>query len=154
TFIDREGREQLKVSRLLMDVFSSGLDRSTDPAFVQATANRLYFGPVYFHKESEPHLTMAVSHGGRGGVRRGVINLKLAVDVISQIRVGEGGYAYVVDGLGRLVAHPDMSLVLRGTDMSKLPQVAAALSKSAPVGETRNLQGVPVLSSYATIPGL
>ena len=29
---------------------------------------------------------------------------------------------------GRLIAHPDISLVLRGTDMKRLPQVAAALA--------------------------
>ena len=155
TFIDRQGRERLKVARLSMDVINSGIDRSNDTAFVQAMANHLYFGPVYFHKESEPHLIMAVAHGSRG-VTVAVINLKLIVEVISQIRVGEAGYAYVVDGLGRLVAHPNMSLVLRGTDMSRLPQVAAVLNKAGDtsIGDARNLQGVPMLSSYAAIPAL
>ena len=32
----------------------------------------------------------------------------------------------MVDGRGRLIAHPDISLVLRDTDMSRLPYVAAA----------------------------
>jgi signal transduction histidine kinase len=156
TFIDRQGREQLKVARLTMDVVGGGADRSTDTAFVQATANRIYFGPVYFHKESEPHLTMAVAHGGRGGVTVAVVNLKLIVDVVAKIRVGETGHAYVVDGLGRLVAHPDMSLVLRGTDMTRLSQVAAALSPQAGVtsGDTRNLAGLSVLSAHAGIPAL
>ncbi len=155
-FIDRQGKEQLKVARLTMDVVGGGADRSQDTAFVQATANRIYFGPVYFHKESEPHLTMAVAHGGRGGVTVAVINLKLIVDVVAKIRVGEAGHAYVVDGLGRLVAHPDMSLVLRGTDMTRVSQVAAALNPQAGVatGDTRNLAGVPVLSAHAGIPAL
>jgi len=46
--------------------------------------------------------------------------------VVSQIKVGEHGQAYVVDAEGRLIAHPDISLVLRNTDMTRLPQVAAA----------------------------
>ncbi|MBX3503730.1 MAG: GAF domain-containing protein [Alphaproteobacteria bacterium] len=156
SFIDRRGREQLKVSRLTMDVIGSGTDRSTEKAYVDARAHRLYFGPVYFHKDSEPHLTMAVSHGGRGGVTVAVINLKLIVDVVAQIRVGKDGYAYVVDSLGRLVAHPDMSLVLRGTDMTRVSQVAAALSREGgtAVDDARNLQGVSVLSSHAAIPAL
>ena len=29
-----------------------------------ALANKVYFGPVYFRKESEPYMTMAVAHGG------------------------------------------------------------------------------------------
>ena len=43
--------------------------------------------------------------------------------MVSQIKVGERGHAYVVDAQGRLIAHPDISLVLRNTDMSRLAQV-------------------------------
>jgi signal transduction histidine kinase len=155
--IDRQGREQLKVSRLSMDVVGSGADLSREPAFVGAMASRVWFGPVYFRKESEPYMTMAVAHGGRGGVTVAEINLKLIWDVISQIKVGKDGYAYVVDPQGRLVTHPDISLVLRGTDMKRLPQVAAALA--APGTDTSaidatNLAGVSVLSADAEIPAL
>ncbi|MBS0518538.1 MAG: GAF domain-containing protein [Proteobacteria bacterium] len=155
--LDRQGHEQLRVSRLSMDVVGAGTDRSQDPAFAEAMKNKVYFGPVYFRKESEPYMTMAVAHGGRSGVTVAEVNLKLIWDVISQIKVGHEGYAYVVDQLGRLVAHPDISLVLRGTDMSKLAQVAAALapkgSDTGPVDAT-NRAGVPVLSAHAAIPGL
>ena len=154
--LDRDGREQLRVSRLSMDVVGSGADRSAEPAFVEAKAHKVYFGPVYFRKESEPYLTMAVAHGGRGGVTVAEINLKLILDVISQIKVGKDGYTYVVDRMGRLVAHPDISLVLRGTDMSRLAQVSAALASSdnkAPINAT-NRAGTPVLSADAPIPAL
>ena len=110
-----------------MDVIGSGTDRSNDPAFIEAKAHKVYYGPVYFRKGSEPYLTMAVSHGGRGGVTVADVNLKLIWDVVSQIRIGRNGYAYVIDRQGRLVAHPDISLVLRGTDMSKLAQVEEVL---------------------------
>jgi len=154
--LDRQGREQLRVSRLSMDVVGAGTDRSAEPAFVEAIANRVYFGPVYFRKESEPYLTMAVAHGGRGGVTIAEINLKLILDVISQIKVGKDGYTYVVDRMGRLVAHPDISLVLRGTDMSRLAQVSTALASSdnkAPI-DAVNRAGTPVLSADAPIPAL
>src|SRR5205085_12645938 len=133
------------VSRLSTDVVGSNVDRSTDPAFIGARANKVYFGPVSFRKGSEPYLTMAVWHGGPGsGVTVADINLKLIWDVISQIKIGQDGYAYVVDRQGRLVAHPDISLVLRGTDMSRLAQVEAALkpdgSDNAPV-DARNRAG-------------
>ena len=68
------------------------------------------------------------------------VNLKLIWDVVSQIKVGKDGYAYVVDRQGRLVAHPDISLVLRGTDMKRLPQVAAAL---ADAGRPRSRRRMP-----------
>jgi hypothetical protein len=41
--------------------------------------------------------------------------------MISDIQVGEAGYAYVVDSNGRLVAHPDISLVLQKTELHALP---------------------------------
>ena len=42
------------------------------------------------------------------------VNLKGIWDVVSQIRVGVAGYAYVVDAEGRLIAHPDISMVQIG----------------------------------------
>lgn len=154
--LDREGREQLSVSRLAMDVVGAGTDRSAEAAFVGAMAHKVYFGPVYFRQGSEPYFTMAVSHGARGGVTVAEVNLKLIWDVVSQIKVGRDGYAYVVDRLGRLVAHPDISLVLRGTEMKGLPQVAAALRDrdAGAALDTRNLSGVSVLSAHASIPAL
>jgi signal transduction histidine kinase len=41
----------------------------------------------------------------------------------------------VVGSQGRLIAHPDISLVLRNTDMSKLVQVKAALDEQAALAE-------------------
>jgi signal transduction histidine kinase len=158
--LDRTGHEQLHVSRLSMDVIGSNADRSNEPAFIEAKAHKVYYGPVYFRKGSEPYLTMAVAHGGRGGVTVADVNLKLIWDVVSQIRIGRNGYAYVIDRKGRLVAHPDISLVLRGTDMSKLAQVEEVLKQ--PAGDTggnttvdaRNRNGVPVLSAHAVIDSL
>ena len=65
------------------------------------------------------------------GVSIAEVNLKLIWDVVSQIKVGERGHAYVVGAQGRLIAHPDISLVLRNTDMSKLVQVQAAQAGTA-----------------------
>ena len=59
--LDASGREQLKVSRLAMDVLGSGADHSAEPRFREAQANRVWFSPVYFRKESEPYLTIAVA---------------------------------------------------------------------------------------------
>ena len=113
-----------------MDVVGSGEDHSADPAFTEAQAKKVWFGPVYFRKESEPYMTMAVAQSGRNaGVTVAEVNLKLIWDVITAIKIGKTGYAYVVDDKGRLIAHPDISRVLRNTDLSALPQVAAARAR-------------------------
>src|SRR6266436_5742825 len=62
-------------------------------------------------------MTIAVAGARAGyGVTVAVINLKLIWDVISAIHVGQSGDAFVLDRSGRPVAHPDISLVLRGDD--------------------------------------
>ena len=49
--IDATGHEQLRVSRLTMDVVGSGIDYSAKPEFTQAVAHKVYYGPVYFRRE-------------------------------------------------------------------------------------------------------
>jgi Cache domain len=125
--LDATGHEQLRVSRLAMDVVGSQADFSKEPKFVEALAHRVYYGPVYFRRESEPYMTVALAGARRdAGVSVAEVNLKLIWDVVSQIKVGKTGQAYVVDAQGRLIAHPDISLVLRNTDLSQLAQVHMA----------------------------
>src|SRR5271157_3614424 len=157
--LDGQGHEQLKVSRLSMDVAGGGADYSADPRFTEALAKKVWFGPVYFRKESEPYMTMAVAQSGRNaGVTVAEVNLKLIWDVITAIKIGKSGYAYVVDRDGRLIAHPDISRVLRNTDLSGLPQVVAARgtpdANAEPAAIVRNLDGRRVLSASAAIPRL
>ncbi len=128
SYLDGQGKEQLKVSRLEPDSVGSSKDYSQDPRFTQAVSDKIWFGPVEFRRGSEPYMTIALAHVGKNsGVTVADVNLKLIWDVISAIRVGDKGYAFVVDGKGRLIAHPDLSLVLRDTDFSRLPQVRQAL---------------------------
>ena len=49
--VDASGKEQLRVSRLAMDVVGSGLDLSKEPKFTDAVKNKVYYGPVYFRRE-------------------------------------------------------------------------------------------------------
>src|SRR5215471_4270291 len=157
--LDDAGKEQLKVSRLTMDVVGSGKDYSQNPGFTEARQHRIWFSSVYLRKESEPYMTLAMAQTGRhAGVTIAEVNLKLIWDVITGLKIGEHGYAYVVDRDGRLIAHPDISLVLRNTDLSTLPQVAMAHAEAsgAPVaGQTTMIakadNGNSVLTAHATI---
>jgi signal transduction histidine kinase len=152
--IDAAGHEQLKVSRLTMDVVGSGLDYSHKPEFTQAVAHKVYYGPVYFRRESEPYMTLSLAGTRRDtGVSIAQVNLKLIWDVVSKIKVGAHGRAYVVDSGGRLIAHPDISLVLRNTDMSRLAQVRGARAGSATeaVQEADDIGGHKVLTAYAPV---
>src|SRR6266850_8480519 len=162
SYIDAAGREQLRVSRLAMDAIGSQADFSADPRFVEAKARKVYRGPVYFRKESEPYMVIAIAEGGQsGGVTAAEVNLKFIWDVVSQIKIGKAGQAFVVDGQGALIAHPDISLVLQKTDLSRLEHVKAALTPSPgaglatmPIAVARNLKDQRVLTAHVTIPSL
>jgi class 3 adenylate cyclase/HAMP domain-containing protein len=153
-YLDGDGREQLRISRVAMDAVGSGIDRANEPLFAEAKAQGAWHSPVYFHKESEPYMTIAAAEQGlRGGVIVAEVNLKFIWDVVSGIQVGNSGRAYVVDENGRLIAHPDISLVLRQTDLTGLPQVTAALA-SGPAGEAITApdpEGRKALSTDAAI---
>jgi signal transduction histidine kinase len=155
--LDATGHEQLRVSRLAMDVMGGGNNYSNDPKFTEAVAHKVYYGPVYFRRESEPYITLSLAGTIRNaGVSVAEVNLKLIWDVVSQIKVGAHGHAYVVDGQGRLIAHPDISLVLRNTDLSRLAQVQAARAHLAgkqteQVQEADDIQTHRVLTAYAPI---
>ncbi len=155
--IDATGHEQLRVSRLAMDVVGSGVDVSKEPAFTEAVAHKVYYGPVYFRRESEPYMTLSLAGTRRdAGVSIAQVNLKLIEDVLAQIKSVGHARAYVVDAQGRLIAHPDISLVLRNTDMSRLEQVRAARAALAnnsaeQVQEATDIAGQKVLTAYAPV---
>jgi signal transduction histidine kinase len=158
--LDAAGREQLRVSRLAMDVVGSGTDYSKEAKFTEAVAHKIYYGPVYFRRESEPYMTLAMAGTRRdAGVSVAEVNLKFIWDVVSQIKVGERGQAYVIDAESRLIAYPDISQVLRNTDMSRLAQVQAARAGASglspdDVQVAQDLRGRPVLTAYAPVPPL
>src|SRR6516225_7659616 len=155
--LDSAGKERLRVSRLAMDVVDSNVDFSQEPKFTEAAAKKVYYGPVYFRRESEPYMTLALAGTRRdAGVSVAEVNLKLIWDVVTGIKVGERGQAYVIDAQGRLIAHPDISLVLRNTDMTRLAHVAAARAAGAgvpiePVQAAKDVRGREVLTAYAPV---
>ena len=153
--IDPKGREQLAVSRLKMDTAGANEDRSQEPAFKNARPGQTWFGPVYFRKETEPYMSIAVRSGGESGpVTVAEVNLKFIWDVVTRIRIGQKGKAYVVDSTGHLVADPDIGLVLRKTDLSALEQVKAAFAPGADDSLAmlaKDLAGNKVLTAYAPI---
>ena len=81
-------------------------------------------------------------------------------DLINSTQVMRTGYAYVVDRRGRLIADPDLSLVLRDTDWSHKPHVAEALASLRGQGPAHpsNIavepDGTKVLTVFAPVPRL
>ena len=107
---------------------------------------------MYFRKETEPYMTIAVRSGGdTGPVTIADVNLKFIWDVVSRIKIGDKGKAYVVDRNGFLVADPDIGLVLRKTNLCDLAHVKAPPTRTRTSRRCcrSDLAGTPVLASFA-----
>ncbi len=161
--LDVEGKERNAVSRLGMDVTGSARDRSEEPAFKLAKRGQPWYSPVYFRKETEPYMTVAIRSGGdKGPVTVAEVNLKFIWDVVSRIKVGQSqdgkGKAYVLDKAGNLVADPDIGLVLRKTNLGALEHVKDAVKTDNKSGEpamiSHDLSGTTVLTAVAPIAAL
>ena len=156
--LDSDGRERFKVSRVQMIRPEDLTDRATDEAFLAARKDTSFFSPVYFVHETEPYARIAVPIKRFTeiiGALIAEVNLKHIWNVVSQIQVGQTGYAYVVSDAGDLIAHPDISLVLKGRNLRDLAQVQAALAGSPnPLAPQQNYAGQNVFAAYAVIPDL
>ena len=87
----------------------------------------------------------------------GKVNLKYIWEVNQDIKIGKAGYAYIVTRSGDLVAHPDLSLVLRRHNLAHLQQVRAAFQTTSAAAKAesltaQNFEGGKVFSSYVLIP--
>jgi class 3 adenylate cyclase len=158
SLVDGQGRERLFVSRIGLNRIDSREDHSAKPAVLGARADRVWFGPVTFIADSEPFITVAIA-GNRAvdGVAVAEVNLKFIWEVISAIRVGQTGEAFVLDQPGRLVAHPDISLVLRADQAAQRPLQAlraAILARPGQAAAGQDIRGNTVMAAMAPIPGL
>jgi len=157
SLVDPTGIERVFVSRVSMNRTGRGADMSADPAVVGARANRVWYGPVHYQRDSEPYMRIAVA-GNRAaaGIVVADINLKLIWDIIAAIRIGDTGHALVVDDSGRLIAHPDISLVLRSGagagDFDRLKSVVSAANGSAVA--TTGEDGRPVVALSVRAPNV
>ena len=163
--IDSDGKSRVAVSRLNR-ILDAKID-SELPALQLAPALQLtkegksYFSPVYFHRDSEPYMTIAVPierYVGRGiGILQVQVNLKYVWDLVSKLKVGTEGYAYAVARNGDLIAHPEISLVLQRRNVAHLDQVRLAFqSRTGAASPTwtvaKNLHARSVFSSWSPIP--
>src|SRR5262249_9836033 len=157
-YLDAAGREQLRVSRISRNVVGSGADFSADPRFTGSQSGQPYYGPVQFRDESEPYMSLAMLDRGPGtGVNIVELGLRPILDAVADLRVGTAAYAYVVDASGRVLAHPDTTLVVQAANFSALPQVRSALDQpprqGAPIeaAVAEDLRGRRILSAHQVV---
>jgi two-component system, NtrC family, sensor kinase len=162
--VDAAGKRATRVSRIDANEIGVAPMPGREAAIAEAMRGGKWYGATYLREGNLPYVPMAIAAPGtEGGVTIVQINLKFVTDVVAEFKVGADGQAYIVDGANRLVAHPNLSLVLRRPDLSRqLPTDALQRAKDAGAGrlhgapyltlfESHNLEGGHVLSSAVHI---
>jgi len=158
--VSRDAWEVVRVSRTELIGPSDFRSRDGYVEVVEGLAGRPYIGPVRISETGEPFVTMSVPVGIAGqetvGVLIAEVNLRSLWDTISNVNVPEHGRAFVVDTYGRLIAHPDLSMVLRGEYWGAYPPVADYIQHQqlTPAYEYTSAAGDLVLGTLAPIPKL
>lgn len=155
---DAEGRERLKLSEGVLYTAEDLRYLPHAAPVVAGRQGRLYIGPVETSPFQEPLVTIALpiqsfEQDRVLGILTVQVNLKRLWDDVLSFRVGQSGYLYLIDANGRLIAHPDFSLVLGKADFRSLQEVRRFLSgqepAQVPVPPYLNHQRQPVLGTHA-----
>jgi signal transduction histidine kinase/CheY-like chemotaxis protein/HAMP domain-containing protein len=122
TLLDATGKELAGASRsLFLKEADLGERTQAEEFAVPAKSGKVYYSPVYYNEQTgEPFLKISIPITDLRTMNvRGMliaeIRMKYIWDVLAQVHVGESGSAYMVDKDGRVIAHPNPSIVLRGT---------------------------------------
>lgn len=161
SLVDASGEEQLRLSRLRVTTEDDLRVVKNLPAIKAAMTGRSALGEVYHPTIREPHVTVAVPLTDAANRLRAIVkaelNLKSFWAAVPNAKIGDKGFLYIVDGRGDLIAHPDFSKVLSGTNLAQVPTVKAFLSdpgKDADLGDiVAGASGEEVLSTAASITG-
>jgi PAS domain S-box-containing protein len=140
--LDSKGKELAIVSRALFLTDADLGERSgAEEYLIPFKTGRIYYSPVYFNNQTgEPYLKISVPITDLRTMRvKGMLVAEIRMNymwnVIADIQVGESGVAYMLDQKGRVIAHQNPSVVLRGTYFKAPPQQ----------GITTGLQGSKVV---------
>src|SRR5215208_1975558 len=160
--LNTTGRQVAQISRLSLALSQEFQSQLKGDVLSQTEASHRYISPIYIDElTNEPLVIIAVParnvFGDFQGVLIAELNLKFMWDVVDQLKVGETGYAYVVDNQGNLIAFGDTARVLRGENVSQIFEVKEFLKSPSTtdntpeVGSYTGLLGKPVVGTYVPL---
>ncbi|MBI5664815.1 MAG: HAMP domain-containing protein [Nitrospirae bacterium] len=137
SLLDAQGQELARESLTSIITPKHLRDRSNADEFTLPVSGRQpFYGPVNIDsKTGAPHMLMGLPIiDVRSNTVRGVLTAELRMkflwDLVDKINVGESGLVYIVDSAGRVIVHPNPSVVLKGTyfDAHHKPGVGTGLN--------------------------
>ncbi len=153
---DREGREVSDVSRGgVRELWEMVGEDGIAKAFGEALEGYVYMGqPFVTPDASFSYMNIAVpvrdEDGGVRGAFLTIVSLEDIQRIVSKIRVGSTGQAFLVDQRGKVIAHRDLDLVRRRENLSDLEIVGNYLAAGQTLGSApfKDRQGRQMLGAY------
>jgi PAS domain S-box-containing protein len=103
------------------------IDRSGSPEFEQVRREGAYVGPVYLYNGRPQFLIGSAIFDAKKlfiGATFAVVDARVMQSVVSRVSASqENSRAYIVNDKGVVIAHPELSFVLKEADFSHIPSV-------------------------------
>jgi hypothetical protein len=153
--LNEKGWEMVKVSKYKTMEPSNLKDQSKSEMYRVASKGKIFYGEVHVSQDEIPLMVIGVPveeyRGKQIGVLKAQIHLQCVWDVVSEARIGEKGFVYVIDREGTLIAHPDTRQVLLGLNVIHLPMVYQAVKGKDGSLEFEDSGGEKYLGVYKPI---
>jgi signal transduction histidine kinase/DNA-binding response OmpR family regulator len=156
---DRLRQERLRVSRFSSFKTDQIREQINADLISHVRQGKTVITPIYIDDvTSEPLVVMSVPvtdiFGDYKGILATEVNLKFLWDLVSKIKIGEKGVAYIVNKNGDLIAFKDISRVLKNENLAHLPEVeefvqGQELSHNARAEISRGIYDTYVIATHA-----
>jgi methyl-accepting chemotaxis protein len=156
---DAEQQELATASRLSESVSGKLKEQIVGDVFSKLKTANAYIGSVYIDETSqEPMIVLAVPvkdvFGDAKGTLIAEVNLKFMWDLVSSMKIGKNGLAYVVDRKGNLIAFGDITRVLKGENLVVLKEVKEFIDNEEQVAvadAVKGINGTDVVSTFVPL---
>jgi len=119
--LDSTGHQLARSSRKHIFLDTDLAEQSASPEFrIPMERDTTYYSPVSFDQNTgDPQMSISMPlHNIRSGKIEAILvaelRLKELWDIVTGLPIGESGIAYLLTESGRIIAHPNPSVVLRG----------------------------------------
>ncbi len=161
SLFNEKGKELCKTSRISKLLLKPLSKQMKEEMFSQVNSGDTYISSVYVDDTTyDPLVIIAFPikdvFKNIEGTLVAEVNLKFMWDLVGSMQIGKKGQAYVVDRNGNLIAHGDISRVLKGENLSHLKKVSEFIKTKDSLYEskakiTKGIQGNSVFTSYVPL---
>lgn len=130
---------------------------ANDQGYLVAKTGKFYQSKVQVTEDKSSIMKMSIPIRQLGkitGVMMAEVNLRGVWDIVDSIKIGDTGRAYLIDGEGRLLSHPDKKLVLENSSLLYESMVQNLLKKRSGSHHKIDSKGESWIVSYAPVPDM